>query len=152
MEECSLDALIKLLDENLEYVSHEIIEDTIYINIKSNKKEACCSDCNTPSERIHSRYTRSFQDLPISGKKTVLILNNRKFFCDNEDCNRKTFAEKFDFIEPKAKKTKRLETEIINLSKNMSSISASKLLEKNVATVSKSTVCNIFKKRNTNTR
>ncbi len=38
MEECSLDALIKLLDENLEYVSHEIIEDTIYINIKSNKK------------------------------------------------------------------------------------------------------------------
>ncbi len=71
MEEYRLDALIKLLDENLEYISHEIIEDTIYIHIKSNKIEACCPDCNTPSERIHSRYTRSFQDLPISGKKTV---------------------------------------------------------------------------------
>ncbi len=147
-----MDALIKLLDESLEYISHEIIEDTIYINIKSNKKETCCPDCNTPSERIHSRYTRSFQDLPVLGKKTVLILNNRKFFCDNEDCKKRTFAEKFDFIEYKAQKTKRLEIEIINLSKNISSISASKLLGKNVATVSKSTVCNILKKRNTNTR
>lgn len=136
-------ALTKLLDESLEYISHEIIEDTIYINIKSNKIRACCPDCNTPSERIHSHYTRSFQDLPVSGKKTVLILNNRKFFCNNEDCNRRTFAEKFDFIEYKAQKTKRLEIEIINLSKNISSISASKLLGKNVATVSKSTVCNI---------
>ena len=152
MEVFKLDALIKLLDENLEYISHEIIEDTIYIHIKSNKIVACCPHRNTPSERIHSHYTRSFQDLPISGKKTVLILNNRKFFCDNEDCNRKTFAEKFDFIEHKAKKTKRLEAEIINLSKNMSLISASKLLGKSVATVSKSTVCNIFKKRNTNIR
>ena len=81
----------------------------------------------------------------------MLILNNRKFFCNNENCARKTFSEKFAFIEDKAKKTKRLENEIINLSKNMSSISASKLLGENIATVGKSTVCNILKKRNTNT-
>lgn len=73
MEELRLDALIKLLDENLEYIPHEIIEDAIYINIKSNKKEACCPDCNTPSKRIHSRYTRNFQDLPILEKKVVLF-------------------------------------------------------------------------------
>ncbi len=145
-----MDELIKLLDKNLEYINHEVIEDTIYIKIKSTKEKAYCPDCNTVSKRIHSRYQRSFQDLPISGKKSVIILNNRKFFCKNQDCNRRTFSEKFDFIEDKAKKTKRLENEIINLSKNMSSISASKLLKENIATVGKSTVCNIFKKRRTN--
>lgn len=146
-----MDELIKLLDRNLEYIDHEVIKDTIYINVKSSKQEACCPDCNALSKRIHSRYKRSFQDLPISGKKTVVILNNRKFFCNNEDCGRRTFSEKFEFIDDKAKKTKRLEDEIINLSKNMSSISASKLLRENIATVGKSTVCNILKKRNTNT-
>lgn len=146
-----MNELIKLLDENLEYIDHELIKDTICINVKSSKKEASCPDCNTSSQRIHSRYKRSFQDLPISGKKSVIILNNRKFFCNNKDCKRRTFSEKFDFIGDKAKKTKRLEDEIINLSKNMSSISASKLLRQNIATVGKSTVCNILKKRNRNT-
>lgn len=141
-----MDGLVKLLDESLEYIDHEIIEDTIYINVKSIKVRTCCPECNTSSQRIHSRYKRRFQDLPISGKKTVIILNNRKFFCINQDCNKKTFSEKFNFIEDKAKKTKRLEDEIINLSKNMSSISASKLLRENIATVGKSTVCNILKK------
>lgn len=144
--------MIKLLNENLEYVNHELIEDTIYINVKSNKIIACCPDCNKSSQKIHSRYTRSFQDLPISGKKSIIILNNKKFFCDNDDCNRRTFSEKFDFIEDKAKKTKRLEIEIINLSKNMSSISASKILKESIAIVGKSTICNIFKKRYTNIR
>lgn len=146
-----MDGLVKLLDENLEYIDHKMIEDTIYINVKSSKVEACCPECNTFSKRIHSRYQRRFQDLPISGKKTVIILNNRKFFCNNQDCNKKTFSEKFNFIEDKAKKTKRLEEEIVNLSKNMSSISASKLLRENIATVGKSTVCNILKKRYPNT-
>lgn len=146
-----MDGVIKLLDKDLEYIGHEIIKDTIYIDIKSNKVEAHCPYCHTPSQRIHSRYKRRFQDLPIFDKKTVLILNNRKFFCNNENCNRKTFSERFDFIEDKAKKTRRLENEIIDLSKNMSLISASKLLSKNIAAVGKSTVCNILKKRNTNT-
>ncbi len=146
-----MDDSIKLLDETLEYINHEVIKDTIYINVKSSKEVAYCPDCNTSSQRIHSHYQRSFQDLPISGKKSIVNLNNRKFFCNNKDCNRRTFSEKFDFIGDKAKKTKRLEAEIINLSKNMRSISASKLLRENIATVGKSTVCNILKKRNTNT-
>ncbi|NLJ98862.1 MAG: transposase family protein [Tissierellia bacterium] len=84
-----------MLEENLEYTSHEIIEDTIFIHIKSNKTVVCCPDCNTRSESIHSRYTRNLEDLTILGKKAILILNNRKFFCDNQNCHRKTFAEKF---------------------------------------------------------
>ncbi|WP_209125552.1 transposase family protein [Alkalihalobacillus sp. BA299] len=32
---------------------------------------------------MHSRYKRSFQDLPIQGKKVLITLSNRKMFCDN---------------------------------------------------------------------
>lgn len=142
--------LIKLLDKNLEYISHEIIEDTVYISIKSIKEYVCCPYCFTPSNKVHSRYKRSFQDLPIQGLKVVFTINNRKMFCKNDKCNHTTFSEKFTFIDNKAKKTKRLASEIINVSLNMSAISASKYLKKNLAHVGKSTICTLLKKRNNN--
>ena len=33
------------------------------------------------------------------GKKTKVIIENRKFFCDNPDCTFTTFAERFDILE-----------------------------------------------------
>ena len=71
-------------------------------------------------------------------------------FCNNPKCNHKTFAEKFEFIEPKGKKTNRLENEIISLSLNMSSITASKYLKRSIANVGKSTICNLLKKERSN--
>jgi hypothetical protein len=36
---------------------------------------------------------RHVTDLPILGRRTVLHLEMRKFFCHDEDCSHKTFAE-----------------------------------------------------------
>ena len=44
-----MDELIKLLDENLDYVSHEIIGDFYYIKVTSNRKEVRCPFCGTVS-------------------------------------------------------------------------------------------------------
>ncbi len=74
--------LVKLLDENLEYVKHEVLGDRITIWVKSTKKEVICSYCGKPSEKVHSKYKRSFQDLPIQGKKTTIVLIRRKMFCE----------------------------------------------------------------------
>jgi len=144
-----MDEFIKLLDKNLEYVSHEFIEDTIYINVISNRDEVTCPFCGKPSAKVHSHYKRSFQDLPIQGKKVVIVLNNRKMFCNNPECKNTTFAETFSFLSHKGKKTKRLENEIINISVNVSSIAAAELLKNSVANVGKSTICNLLKKRDT---
>ena len=65
--------LIKLLDKNLEYIEHEIIDDSIYISVKSIKEYICCPYCCTPSNKVHSKYKRSFQDLPIQGLKVIII-------------------------------------------------------------------------------
>jgi transposase len=117
-----MDEIIKLLDENLEYIIHEIIGDTIFINVVSNRGTVICPYCGIPSSKVHSHYERRFQDLPIQGKKVRVILNNRKMFCNAPDCNHTTFAESFDFLKFKATKTTRLENEIINLSMNVSSL------------------------------
>ena len=145
-----MDEIIKLLDENLEYIIHKIIGNTIFINVVSNREAVICPYCGNASSKVHSRYERSFQDLPIQGKKVRIILNNRKMFCNNPDCNHTTFAESFDFLKFKAKKTKRLENEIINISMNVSSLAATDFLKESVADVGKSTICNLLKKRSTN--
>lgn len=138
--------IVKLLDVNLNYLEHTIAEDTIYIFVESILESAVCPFCGTLSSKRHSNYQRSFQDLPIQGKKVEIIINNRKMFCHNEDCDYTTFAERFSFINYKSKKTKRLENEIIQLSLNCSSIVATKHLNKNTVKIGKSTVCNLLKK------
>lgn len=143
-----MDEFIKLLDKNLEYVDHYILDDTISIKVTSIRKSTLCPYCGTPSEKVHSCYERSFQDLPIQGKKVTIILNNRKMFCTNKDCDHKTFAETFDFILFKSKKTIRLEDEIINISQNVSSMAAARIINTRIANVGKSTICNLLKKNN----
>lgn len=88
----------------------------------------------------------------MQDKKVIIIINNRKMFCNNQLCDHKTFAETYKFLSPKGKKTKRLEDQIINISMNVSSITASNILSKNIAKVCKSTVCNLLKKRNNNNK
>ena len=142
-----MDEIVKMLDENLEYVTHEIEDNTIYIHVSSSREEAICPYCGQLSIKVHSHYPRIFQDLPIQGKKVKIVLDNRKFFCKNEDCSHKTFAEKFSFLARNATKTDRLQEEILNVSLNQSSISASQYLNKSCCTVVKSTICSLLKKR-----
>ena len=142
-----MDEFIKELDQNLNYLEHEINADEIIIYVASNRDTCRCPYCNSVSARIHSRYEKSFQDLPILGKKTKIIIENRKFFCDNPDCQFTTFAERFDFLKKNGKKTKRLVDKIVDISLNTSSVAASRTLKDGIAEVGKSTICSLLKKR-----
>ncbi|PNR91282.1 transposase [Petrotoga sp. HWH.PT.55.6.1] len=119
--------IVKLLDECLEYVKHEVWGDRITNWVKSAKKELICPYCEKLSKKVHSRYEKSFQDLPIQGKKTTIVVIRRKMFCESKECKKKTFAEPLDFVEPKFKRTTRLEKEILNINLSMSSVQAAKL-------------------------
>jgi transposase len=141
-----MDEFIKRLDRNLRYEKDEVVEDTYYIYVSSTRKKLNCPHCGQPSGRVHSTYTRSFQDLPIQDKKVIIVIKNRKMFCDNPDCQNTTFAESFSFLPPKGKKSKRLIEKIIDVSLNVSSVTASALLKNGIANVGKSTICNMLKK------
>ncbi|NFN86196.1 transposase family protein [Clostridium sporogenes] len=90
-----MDEFIKLLDKNSECIFHEIIDDTIYIHVVSNRKKYRSPYCGGYSNKVHSKYKRTFQDLPMQNKKVEIILNNKKYFCCNTECSQKTFAESF---------------------------------------------------------
>lgn len=149
MEMLHMDEFIKLLDPNLDYISHEMIGDTIVIRVVSNREEVICPYCGCASSQKHSVYERSFQDLPVMGMKSRIILSNRKMFCTNPECSRTTFAETFSFIGPKAKKSNRLLDKIVDVSLNVSSLNAADILSNGIAEVGKSTICNLLKKRYT---
>ena len=55
---------IKLLDKNIEYVSHQIIDDNCYISVSSNRIWVRFPYCWQMSTKIHSKYERTFQNLP----------------------------------------------------------------------------------------
>ena len=143
-----MDELVKLLDTSLKYISHEIVDSTMYIRVESILSEVPCPFCGQMTSKVHSRYERSFQDLPIQGKEVIFILENRKMFCRNPECKYTTFAERFKFLSEKSKKTKRLEQYIVHLSLNMSTVAAAELLSRTSVKAGRSTVSNLIKKSN----
>ena len=71
-----METLIKMLDSNLRLNSYEIIDKIIYLHVESTKQGLQCPLCGAISMRVQSHYERSFQDLPIQGKKVVVIIDN----------------------------------------------------------------------------
>jgi transposase len=68
-----------------------------------------CPACGHPSARVHSRYLRLVQDLPIADRPVRLLLRVRRFFCDDAACPKRTFAERLpDLVPYRARRTPRL--------------------------------------------
>lgn len=67
--------------------------DQVTILAQSQTRRALCPECASPFSRVHSRYTRQLADLSWSGRSVRLIVLVRRFFCQQQTCSRKTFAE-----------------------------------------------------------
>ena len=80
----------------LNYNSFYLESGTINCEVACFQIESQCPICKTKSNRIHSKYDRGLVDLPIAGKLSKISLKARKFFCDQVECPRKVFTERFD--------------------------------------------------------
>lgn len=88
-----------------------------------------CPYCGNRSHRVHSKYVRTIADLSILGLPVVISFEARKFFCDNQDCHRKTFAEQpGDEVFRYRRRTRRCEMVVTQHGLNTSSEAARKLL------------------------
>jgi transposase len=68
-----------------------------------------CPTCGRLSMRVHSRYARRVRDLPLVDRAVHLHLHLRRFFCDDDDCPRRTFVERLPDLAPlRARRTVRL--------------------------------------------
>jgi hypothetical protein len=70
----------------------EITPSEVILSLAADTSEASCLLWKPASHRVHSRYTRTLQDLPCVGKALRLPLVVRRFVCTKQGCARKIFA------------------------------------------------------------
>ena len=84
-------------------------DDGLVIAIRGAATVCRCPMCGGVCSRVHSQYRRRLGDLPAAGVRIALILQTRRFFCDAAACARRIFAERFEAVEPRARRTIRLD-------------------------------------------
>jgi transposase len=82
----------------------------VTITAQSRAAAAACPQCGVISHRIHSYYWRKSKDLPISGQRTIIRVEARRFRCINGECCKRTFVERLACLPLKAQRTARLGT------------------------------------------
>lgn len=74
--------------------------------------DAGCRGCGTISHRRHSRRLQRVRDILVAGPVEVLW-HKRRFFCDETECARKTFAETTPQVPAFSRSTARLRTALV---------------------------------------
>ncbi|GAB4019213.1 ISL3 family transposase [Spirosoma migulaei] len=100
--------LSQLLPDHFQLIDHAIGETAIQISLIATQTVGRCPACQLPTNKVHSFYHRTLTDLPICGKAVSLRIHLRKFFCRNDQCNRKIFAQTAsDYFFPYARRLNR---------------------------------------------
>lgn len=68
------------------------------LSVSSRQMIAYCPVCHQPAHRIHSRYVRTLRDLPCVNYCLTILLEVCKFFCLNQECQRKIFTERLPAV------------------------------------------------------
>ncbi len=76
--------------------SLELSNEQLIIHARTVAESAACPLCRQPSSHVHSRYGRRLQDLPCSGVPVQLIVQVRRFVCEQTRCPRRIFAERLE--------------------------------------------------------
>jgi transposase len=80
----------------------------VTIEAMTTAANADCPSCGRPSDRVHSRYVRTVQDLPWQGRSVTITLTVRRFRCLHPGCAQAIFCERLpDFLAARARTTER---------------------------------------------
>ena len=83
----------------------------VWLSASVHAAEGACTGCGRRSARVHSRYERRLADATVAGRRVVIRLRVRRFFCDAKDCAVRTFAEQVDGLTvPYGRRTTLLQT------------------------------------------
>lgn len=121
--------------------SIDLIDNTLHLYAHSKFSYGVCPYCGHISDRVHSRYFRKMVDLPVLDKGSVIHFYSRKFFCNNNSCIKKTFAEQpGNEVFRYRCRTRRCEVVVTEHGSKCSSISAMNLLQNMQIPINNSTI------------
>ncbi|MFF4806044.1 transposase family protein, partial [Streptomyces sp. NPDC001351] len=82
---------------------------TTIVRARGRNPDGCCPSCGHRWSRVHDRYHRQVQDVPLAARRVQILLEVRRFVCANKQCRQKTFAEQIPGLtSPFARCTDRL--------------------------------------------
>lgn len=91
----------------------ELTPTQLTVEVISTQACTCCPGCGNSSDAVHCQYQRTVHDVPCGGRKVVLRLKVRKFFCRTPTCPRKVFTERLpELVRPWARVSNRLLEEV----------------------------------------
>lgn len=141
---------IKALSKNLKYLGHELKDDTYYVYCETKTKKFNHPNKNISTKSVKHRYTRAVDDISFNEKKVKLIVKVKIFKFRNLTDEKNEFVEPLDFISEnfeRARRTKRLEEYILDISNNGSAIASEKTLKRNGVSISDTSINRIIKKK-----
>jgi transposase len=104
-----------------------------------------CLPC--PCQHLYSLYQRRVRDLSISGKQVTLQLCCRKFYCEQENCSSKIFAQQAaNQFKPYARRLERTNQKVLVISLEMGSKPRAKICYRIGLPISASTVLRTIKR------
>jgi transposase len=74
----------------------ELAGSVLVIWARARAGDGTCPGCGQLSGRVHSTYGRVLGDTAIGGRRVLIRLAVRRFFCGSPGCPKKTFAEQVD--------------------------------------------------------
>lgn len=136
-----------LLDTDQFVISQIKIEnDKIMLAVESTACKAICPRCNMESTEVHSTYMRHPIDLAWSEVAVILHLKLKRFFCQNDSCSKRTFAERFPgFVSPYARRTQRVIERQRQVGMNVCAKTAESLLNCEYIGISDTTINRILR-------
>lgn len=102
----------------------------ILVLVESTRQKASCPCCGKESTKVHSHYLRYPLDLPWSQTPVILHLQAKRFFCVNDQCPKRTFAERFPgYVDWYALRTLRVKEKQERIGLSVSALMAEGLLK-----------------------
>lgn len=122
-------------------------ETMLTITARALTSTGTCPSCGQATAHVQSYYTRTPQDLPVSGRIVQLSLCVRRFRCPNPQCSRQTFAERLPNVPVSARQTSRLGSILESIAVVLSGQAGSRLAKQLAMPVSADTLLRRAKKK-----
>ena len=113
--------------------------------LMSNSRAAFCPCCGRESRRAHSYQNRTVRDLPILGEAVTLLIEQKRYFCDNKGCEIDVFTEQTDLVNPYYQFTNRCREYMLKVAALVSCEAAVKILAYQGIQVCGDTLLNMLK-------
>ncbi|MEI6950363.1 ISL3 family transposase [Paraflavisolibacter sp. H34] len=99
-----------------ELIGFQKMDNQAILTVQSRNTQGACPSCQQSSRQLHSYYRRKINDLPAFGNKVCIEVKARKWYCQNEDCSRIIFTERFShFIQPFKRCSDRLREKLLTI-------------------------------------